>query len=175
LGEDVNDWFCNALLFQLSVKGEREGFVSLLKFLHTWKTLKLDNQNSRINSRPENWRNWLLLSLRWLAGGLVGFVVGLFLFILGETVHPPLLGPIIAGQEELFNELMFYVFDDYFGSSDLIYGASFLAYSAIWMIIGALLLSGRSKQIKTGAILLILYVMIGCLWYVYWAFRMIPT
>jgi hypothetical protein len=135
----------------------------------------MNRQNTDIDSQPVKWQTRFVLFLRWLGGGLVGLAVGLLLFVLSESGEPPVLGPIIAGQQEFFDELMFYLFHGYFGSSDSIYGASILAYSAIWVAIGALLMSGRRKQIKTGAILFLFYITIGFLWYLYWAFRMIPT
>lgn len=135
----------------------------------------MNSQNTDVNSQSAKWRTRFVLFLHWLGGGLAGFAVGLLLFVLSESGQPPVLGLIIAGQQEVFDALMFYVFDGSSGSSDSIYGASILAYSAIWMVIGALLISGRRKQVRTGTILFIFYIIIGFLWYLYGAFRMIPT
>jgi hypothetical protein len=135
----------------------------------------MSDQTVTMNPQPKKRKTRLVLSLRWLGGALMGFLAALLLFVLAESGQPPVLGLIIAGQQEFFDELMFNVFDGSSGSSDSLYGASILAYSAIWVVIGALLMSGKRKQIRTGTILFIFYIILGFLWYLYWAFRMIPT
>ena len=135
----------------------------------------MNNYNNTTNSQSNERQSWLILIFRLLGGSIVGYISGFFLLILSETVHPPLLGPVIAGQEELFDNIFFYILYENSGSLDLIHNVSLLVFLSFWGLIGALILSGRRKLVKIGKILLILYVITGCLSYLIWAFRMIPT
>ena len=135
----------------------------------------MDNQNIATYSGPKKWQSWLVLFLRWLLGAIAGYIIGFILLIITERINPPLLEPIIAGQQELFEGLIFYMFYDDAKSFDLILDVSLFVYCTIWGLIGALPASARKKQTKAGVILLILYIIVGFLSYVIWAIRMIPT
>jgi len=135
----------------------------------------MNTHNRATNSQSNKRQSWPVLFLRWLGGAIVGYIIGFFLLIVSETANPPLLGAVIAGQEELFENVFFHILYDNSSSIDLIYNVSLLVYSSIWGLIGALLTSGVKRQIKAGVILLISYVIVGGLFYIIWAFRMIPT
>ena len=135
----------------------------------------MDGHNSNIASQPNKWRSWLFISLRWLGGGIIGLALGLILLILSETINPPLLGPIIAGQQEFFDLLLFYTLYDRFKSFELIENLSLTIHLAIWGIIGALLASGIKLQIRIGMIFLFLYTIMGCLFYMIWSVISLPT
>ena len=98
----------------------------------------------------------LSLLLRWLLGGIIGCAGSLLFLPIALSVYPPILGPVIVGQQE-----MFYAFFGFLGLSDLIYAVSVFLYSALWSLIGALLMSGIKKQKRFGVFLLVLYIVIG--------------
>lgn len=127
----------------------------------------MDNQIETSNPQRNKWRNRLILFLRWAGGWITGLVIGLFLYFVNEAINPPLIGPILAGQEEFFEDLVFILLYDHFKSSDPIDLISLLLFSTIWGIAGALLFSGKKRQIRLGVILLILYSIIGMVWYVF--------
>jgi|GEM_PF-5429383 len=135
----------------------------------------MDHSNTDVNRQPKERLGWLILFLRWFVGGIVGYISSLFLLIITETVYPPLLGPIIAGQQELFYEIFFYMSFDNFRSSDFIYQASVFVYSTLWGLIGALLASGRKKQKRFGMILLLLYVVAGGCFLMAWSVLSLAT
>ncbi len=126
----------------------------------------MDHLNANTNNQPKEQIS--LLFLRWIVGGIVGFVCSFFLLITAETVYPPILGPIIAGQQELFYELIFYISFDHFGSVDFIYNLSVFIYSTVWGLIGALIASGRKQQKRIGVILLVIYVVAGAVFMMIW-------
>jgi uncharacterized membrane protein len=116
-------------------------------------------ENQKIN--PIKQRNWLILILRWLIGGAVAYKVSLFLFILSETQYPPVLGPIISGQQGLFYKLTFNFLYSHLNSSDLIFEISIFLYQFIWVTTSALIASGEKIQMRIGVILLIIYILLG--------------
>lgn len=126
----------------------------------------MDEQKVIPNPKPDKWQNWLILLSRWLGGGIAGLGIGLFLFILNETTYIPLFGAVIAGQIELLEDLLFILLSDLFGASDSIDLIALLLFGAIWGIAGALLFSGKKRQIGLGWILLVLFSIIGMVWYV---------
>ncbi len=130
----------------------------------------MDNLKTVHKQQPQKWKSWFVLLLRWFIGGFAGFISGLFLFVVSETFFPPLLGPIIAGQEELFDALIYLLSNNYSNST-----GSLFIYFTIWGLIGALFISGRKMQIKIGVVLLILYIVAGGLFYVIWGFMSLPT
>lgn len=110
---------------------------------------------------PNKWRGRLILSLRWILGGFVGLIVSLSLYM----IHPPILGPITLGQEQLLFYLIFDILYERFGSTELIFTISVILFSTIWMVISALIFSGKKRQIRLGAALITLYSIIGMIWY----------
>jgi hypothetical protein len=119
----------------------------------------------------------LLVLLRWLLGGIAGYMMSLYVFFTVDTFHPPLLEPIIIGQVEFFNNLFYNTSLDnvIFVPLASFYGISGFMYSLLWGLTGSLLASGRKKQISTGLVLLILYIVLGGVYYMIWALRMMPT
>lgn len=123
-------------------------------------------------------RNWLMLLARWFIGGLVGYVGSFILFAVSSQGFLPLLSLIFVGQHELFNRIIFAIYSflfNNFPSSDLKLNASLLIYSTLWGVIGALLLSGRKRQIKIGLLFLIIYIVVGFLSSVIFSFMLFPT
>lgn len=116
---------------------------------------KTNIENQEI--KPMKWRNKLVLIFRWLLGGVVGYKVSLFLLMISETRYPPVLGPIISGQRQLFYNLL----HSDFKPNDEILEISILIYLIIWGLIGALLASGNKIQKRIGAILLVVYILSG--------------
>jgi hypothetical protein len=137
----------------------------------------MNNPDTAGTPPPKRQPVGLLLFLRWLLGGIAGYVAGVFLLILGYTGQPPLLGPIIVGQVEFFNNLFYWTSLDTFIESPPItfFGTSGFACSLLWGITGSLLASGRKRQMTSGMIFLILYLLLGGVYFIVWAFRMIPT
>lgn len=135
----------------------------------------MSDQNSISDSQSKNWRMRLILFLRWLGGALLGYIISFLLLILNETGNLPLLGLVISGQEELFELAFFYALYGKLGSTDSTYNVALFVYASLWGLVGALLISGRRKQIRLGVIFLILYVITGCLSYIILAMVMIPT
>ena len=121
----------------------------------------MESSDTQSDPKPNEWRGRLILSLRWILGGMVGLVVSLSLYM----IHPPILGPIALGQEQLLFYLVFEILYERFGSTEQIFTIPIILFSAIWMVIGALIFSGGKRQIKLGAILLILYSITGMIWY----------
>jgi hypothetical protein len=135
----------------------------------------MSDQNAITDSQSKNRRIRLVLFLRWLGGALLGYFVSFLLLILNETGSLPFLGLVISGQEELFELTFFYALYDKLGSTDSTYNVALFVYASLWGLVGALLMSGRRKQIRLGVIFLILYVITGCLSYIILAMVMIPT
>lgn len=135
----------------------------------------MESSNNPSSPHVNNWQSRLILFLRYLGGGVVGLIFGLILFILSETINPPLLGPIIAGQMELFEIIFFYTLYDQFQSFELLENLSFIMYFSLWGTIGALIASNRKHQVRIGGFLLFLYLIMGCLFYIIWLFITIPT
>jgi len=145
---------------------------------------------STTDSRSKEWRNWFVLFLRWLLGGLAGFGVSAWICYgyITHTVTGPLLWlvdllPILSvpfiGSLLLFDP-------SFFGNNDLIDSLvhtfpnidyDFLVVvppSLIWGVVGALFSSGRRNQVKAGTILLGLIVIVGFISF-FRIVMMIPT
>ncbi|MDK1029586.1 MAG: hypothetical protein QGD88_09435 [Anaerolineae bacterium] len=133
-----------------------------MRFLNKLKTGR--------DPQPKKWKNWLILFSRWLLGSVVGAIIGLALHFLKVIIYPPILGPIIQGQRALFDQLIFSIyyllFNNYL-SSDLRFYLSLIIYATLWGLIGALLLSGKKKQIKIGVVLLVIYLVVGGVYFIF--------
>jgi hypothetical protein len=108
---------------------------------------------------------------------VLGFLISLLLYILGETGNLSLPGWIFFSQEETLEIAFFYALYDKWHSMTLsqVDNAALLAYSSLWAFIAALLVSGRRKLIRLGVIFLLLYVVTGCLSYIILMMTRIPT
>ena len=123
------------------------------------------NNHNTLHEKSETWPSWLVLFIRWLLGGISGVWISSW-FYFGIATHATtgsylwlkeILSPFkaapFAGLIYLFNldKRSFLNISDFF-----------ITYPAlIWGLIGALLASGRSDQVKTGAVLLGLIVIVG--------------
>ncbi len=137
----------------------------------------MDNPGTASSPQPKKWPGWLVLFLRWLLGGIAGYLISYYLFIISASGPLPVIGFLFLGQVELFNSLLFKALYDNFilFSPTSIYGTSIFLYSMLWGLIGALLASRRRKQIIAGVIFLVLYIIAGGVYFVILAFRMIAT
>ena len=135
----------------------------------------MDNQNTATNLQSKKWRGSLIQLLRLLGGAILGYLISFVLLIFNGTVFLPLLGMIISGQEELFELVFFYALYDSLRSMGAVHGMAEFVYTSLWALIGALLMSGRRKQIRIGVIFLILYVIVGLLAYSILVMLRVPT
>jgi hypothetical protein len=135
----------------------------------------MGTQDIVTKSQPRKLRNWLRLFLRWFLAFIGGFIVGFILLITTETIDLPLLGLIIAGQQELFERLISYMFSNDARSYDLYLDISIVIHCTMWAFIVAFLTSGLKKQVRTGVAFLILYMLIGFLLYNIWMVMSIST
>jgi len=135
----------------------------------------MPNASANQNSTNRSYRFWLLLFLRLLGGGILGYIVSFLLFRLTVYGYLSLFGLVIIGQEQLFDLAFFYALYDKLGSTNLTSNMALFVYASLWAFIGALLMSGRRKQIRLGVIFLILYVIAGFLSYTFFTLLMIPT
>ena len=135
----------------------------------------MDNQNTATNLQSKKWRRSLIQLLRLLGGAILGYLISFGLLIFDGTVFLPLLGMIISGQEELFELVFFYALYDTLRSMGAVQGMAEFVYTSLWALIGALLMSGRRKQIRIGVIFLILYVIFGYLIYNILVVLRLPT
>jgi hypothetical protein len=126
----------------------------------------MGTQNIVTKSQSGKLRNWLVIFLRWLLAFIGGFIIGFILLMITETIPLPLLGLIIAGQQELFETLIFYLFSNAARSYDSYLDVSIVVHCTMWGIIAAFLTSGRKKPVRIGVALLILYILIGLLFYI---------
>jgi len=108
----------------------------------------MDDRKTASNPQPNRWSSWLFL--RWFIGALAGYISSIFLFVISESVFPPLLEPAIAGQEELFDVLIYFILDISSISKSKTGLWPLFVYSTVWGLIGALLASGSRKQTKIG-------------------------
>ena len=139
----------------------------------------MDNQDPAMDSRSNKLRPVLVLLGRWLLGGLAGFWIsawigqgylsnnttGLLKLILDST---SLVAVLFMGQVLLFDPSFFGKkwFIDWLAYSFPNAERNFLIVlvpSLIWGLVGLLLASGRNEQKKMGIILLIIYVIVGCI------------
>ena len=135
----------------------------------------MDNLNNESNPEPKIQLSGFVLVLRLLGGAILGYLISFVLLIFNGTVFLPLLGKIISGQEELFELVFFYALYDTLHSMGAVDGLALFVYTSLWALIGALLMSGRRKQIRIGVIFLILYVIVGCLAYSILVVLRLPT
>lgn len=127
----------------------------------------MNSLNTAANPHLKSQKIRIILLLRWFLGGLVGFGISacIFLDFLNDKNITPLLCAIpFIGQFYLFAYLYLSTLLNGYISQTISY--YIIIFSAtIWGLIGALLASGQRKQIFTGAILLILYLIVGILSY----------
>jgi hypothetical protein len=135
-------------------------------------------------------RSWLLLLLRWLFGGMVGFglsawicfgyitntITGPFLWLLDLI---PILSFIMGGSLLLFDPSLsgHSAFIELFARMFPNIDQDFLAIMPAALFcgfIGALLASGNKVQIKVAVILLILEIVIGSI-FLFYMLRFVPT
>lgn len=135
----------------------------------------MDNQNTSASLQSNNGPSSLIQWLRILGGAFLGYLISFFLFVLNETGYLPLFGWVVSGQVELFESVFFHAFYDNLRSTVLTDGVALFVYTSLWAFIGALLMSGRRKQIKIGVIFLILYVIGGYSSYMILLMMSIPT
>ncbi len=140
----------------------------------------MDNLNTTASPHLKDRKGWVVLFLRWFLGGVVGFISGLSLLIINFVTGPLCpVGFILLGQYVLFENLIYTILYDKFISRTLHHMSaslvSLLIYSVFWGAIGALLASGRKKQIIVGTILLILYILLGYWSLMIYGSRLIPT
>lgn len=137
----------------------------------------MDGQDANTNPQPSNLSNKSLPVLRWLGGGAIGCFSGLLLLGITLALGPAPLGMILIGQF-LFFEGFFDSFLSLFRiaiSSEVLFLTSVLVYSIVWGIIGALLGSGRKKQVMIGIVIPILYVAVGLFGLWLYGSTMFPT
>ncbi|MDK1028950.1 MAG: hypothetical protein QGD96_06435, partial [Anaerolineae bacterium] len=60
-------------------------------------------------------------------------------------------------------------------SFERLYEASAVTYMALWILIGALLASGRRKQKRVGIIFLVIYVVVGGIYVIAWAIKWVQA
>lgn len=135
----------------------------------------MDNQNTAANSQSKKWRKLPIQLLRLLGSAILGYLISFVLLIINGIVFLPLLGKIISGHEELFEFVFFYAFYDTIRSMGAVHGMALFVYTSLWALIGALLMSGKRKQIRIGVIFLILYVIVGRLAYSILVMLSVPT
>jgi hypothetical protein len=127
---------------------------------------QMNDQSTAINSQAQNQQSWLILFLRWPIGGFAGILISSW-FYFGLINHAT------AGSFFWFGEILSSVVGvPFVGHVYLFYPytISFLHITdffvtfpvLIWGLIGALLASGRKNQITIGKILLVLYIIVGC-------------
>ena len=136
------------------------------------------NQNIDKNSQSKKWQSWLIPSLRWLGGGVIGCVSGLLLLVITFALGPTLFGFIFIGQYLIFEQFFFFIYWSLYRdaiSNGLDFLTSVLAYSIIWGIIGALLGSRRKNQVIIGIVIAIIYVAVGLLGLQLYGSTMFPT
>ena len=101
----------------------------------------MSTQDIVTKSQPRKLRNWLVLFSRWFLVFIGGFIIGFILLLTTETIDLPLLGFIIAGQQELFERLIFYMFSNdarsyglfrYIYSCTLYNVGNYCGFSYIW-------------------------------------------
>ena len=134
-----------------------------------------------IKSKNQSPKKSGALLFRWLLGGVVGG--GCSLVAIGITlVKGPILffGLICLGQYGLYRNIVpsltkSFTYNDIVMQYLLHVILSLIMYSISWGIIGALLASGRKKQIIVGVVLLILYASIGYWSLITYGSRMMPT
>ena len=130
----------------------------------------MNNQSTTTISQSKKWQSWLVLFLRWLLGGLAGIGISVLIyldFLTSTNMIPILCGMPFIGQYYLLNYLIYS--STYYGNYTVIFPA------LIWGVIGALLASGRKKQIIAGRTLLLLYVIGGIGAYFLAALLLVPT
>lgn len=119
--------------------------------------------------------------LRWLLGSIISGMGSLV--AIGITfIKVPILifGLIFLGQYEFCRKIVSSITKS-FSYEDIILQYilnsifSLILYSVSWGLIGALLASGRKKQIFGGVVLLILYAIIGYWSLITYGSRIIPT
>src|SRR5574341_713895 len=139
-----------------------------------WRS-KMADQNP-ITTLP--WRSWLNQILRWILGGIAGIVVsawfyfglkndattGSFFWFRG-ILESPLAVPFV-GHISLFYPypMSFPQISNFFATPPVLF----------WGLIGLLLASGRSVQLRIGITLLVIYVIVGCILF-FQAIMQIPT
>jgi hypothetical protein len=102
------------------------------------------------------------------------------LLLLGITyvVGPSPVSFIFLGQFLIFQELFFSIFWSLHReaiTNGLDFLTSALVYSLVWGIIGALLGSGRKKQVILGIVIAIIYIAVGLLGLRLYGSTMFPT
>jgi len=130
----------------------------------------MNNQNTDTNAQSKKWRSWLILFLRWLLGGIAGvwisswFYFGLknhastgsFLWF-GELLESVLAIPFVGHIYLFYPDTISYTnVNDFLTSFPVL----------IWGLISALLASGNKEQMRIGRILLVAYVIVGCISYI---------
>ncbi len=116
----------------------------------------MNNQTVITDSHSNKWRSRIVLFLRLLLGGLAGIGISSWICF-GLISHAIEMSPILSapfvGYIYLFHldTVSFQHISDFF----ITFPVLFLG------LIGALLASGRKSYIKTGAILLGIYVVVG--------------
>jgi len=139
----------------------------------------MDNLNTIADPHSKIQKSWAILLLRWFLGSVAGSIGSSFLLASTFLMGPlPIVGIIVLGQYGLWNQIIssinFSLYDKIFlYVLNIIF--SLLIYSILWGLIGALLASGRKKQIIIGMILMTLYVIAGVLSFSIYGSRMIPT
>jgi hypothetical protein len=126
----------------------------------------MDNLNSNSNPQPNKPPKRNFPVLRWLGGGAIGCFSGLLLLGITLVLGPTLLGTIFIGQYFMFLQFLTFIFSSLY-SKVLSSGSHFLmaglVYAIVWGIIGALLGSGRKKQMMIAIVITIIYVALGLL------------
>ena len=125
------------------------------------------NSRNIADSQSNQWQSWLVLFLRWLLGGIAGIGISSW-FYFGIVTHAN------TGSFLWFGEILSSVVAVPFVGLAYLFYPGLISYPSvsdffvtfpvlIWGLIGALLASGRKEQIKVGVILLVLWVIIGCI------------
>jgi hypothetical protein len=140
------------------------------------------NNHSTVDEKSKKRPSWLILFLRWLLGGAIGFglsawiclgyitnnTTGLLSFILDNFIITTILftGPLLLFDPSFYGNDSFIDFlVRSFPNADYDFLVISLP-SMIWGFIGALLASGSKEQTRVGRILLVAYIILGCISYI---------
>ena len=148
----------------------------------------MDSQKTRTVLQPDRWHSELVQFLRWLIGGVIGFGLSAWIcygYMTNTATGAPSwildsLPSILIGTPLMLFHPSFLGNDnliDYLVRAFPNISRDFIVISVpsvIWGCIGALLASGSKGQIKTGVILLVLYLLLG-FYALFRVVRMVPT
>jgi hypothetical protein len=135
----------------------------------------MNEPNNKTTPQSQAKLSWFPISLRWLVGGIVGYIFGSYLN--DHYYDLPYLFPLFIIQQSWLEFYFVYkhTFLNKYLSPEAISSLITFIHLMLFGLLGALLASGRKKQIKIGKILAVLYIVMGFLLIIIFLALSFPT